>query len=130
MIHLPDKDTIYFDVDDTLLLHGPLITDEEKCISVLDPPSWCQPDHPKREYYCVGQPHTNHIAKLKEHKAKGRVVVVWSQGGSDWAKQVVEALGLTEYVDLVVSKPCKYYDDLSSGRFMGNPSYLPIEGKR
>ena len=126
MIHLPDVDTVYFDVDDTLFLHDQLITEPEKAIKVQDPPAWCKPS--KHAKYQWGQPHEAHIQALKDYKAQGAVIVVWSQGGSDWAKQVVEALGLTDYVDLCVCKPAVYYDDLHCSQFMYR-TYIPQNAK-
>ena len=65
-----------------------------------------------------------HIQQLKNHKARGHVVVVWSQGGADWARKVVEELGLVEYVDVTIAKPMWYYDDIDSTLFMGKRTYL------
>jgi hypothetical protein len=55
---------------------------------------------------------------MKKHKARGHKIVVWSAGGWEWAKSVVETLELTEIVDLVMSKPAWFYDDIPSSSFM------------
>jgi phosphoserine phosphatase len=55
---------------------------------------------------------------MKSHKFRGHTVIVWSAGGVEWAKTVVTALGLENYVDLVVAKPKWYYDDLQSHEFL------------
>lgn len=108
MIKLPDKNTAYVDVDDILVLWTIPAGQEEQAIIILD----CA-DEP-----VVVLPHYRHIQAIKEHKARGHCVVVWSQGGSDWAEKVVIALNLTEYVDLVISKPSWFYDDIPAHLFM------------
>lgn len=64
------------------------------------------------------KPHLAHIQLLRKHKAEGHTIMVWSAGGFAWAKTVVEALGLTDIVDLVISKPSIYVDDLKADEFM------------
>src|SRR3990167_4522800 len=104
MIILPDKQTIYCDVDDTLVMwdfkEGSLLIDG----------------------VCVN-PHTTHIEMLKEYKERGYNIVVWSQGGSDWAAAVVKELKLEDIVDLVITKPMVYIDDLHCTQFMGERIY-------
>lgn len=51
------------------------------------------------------------VRLLKEEKHRGGYVIVWSRSGNEWASNVVEALGLEKYVDLVMSKPVVYFDD-------------------
>lgn len=72
-------------------------------------------------------PISEHVQAIKNSKTRGHYVVVWSQGGHEWAQQVVEALGLTEFVDLVMSKPAWIYDDLDPSEWMPKPFYY---GKR
>jgi len=55
------------------------------------------------------------IEALKDHKRKGAIIVVWSQGGWDWAESVVKALKIDKLVDYVVEKPSVVFDDLSMG---------------
>jgi len=111
---LDDKHTVYFDVDDTLILYD--------CI---------QDDTPESDIVTVDGTRflkaTNHIALVKEHKEfDDYVIVVWSQGGSRWAEKVVRALGLDSYVDLIVNKPYMFYDDLHPSYFMGKRVYEPL----
>jgi len=53
-----------------------------------------------------------HISILMSARKRGRTIVVWSAGGYEWAKVVVEALELTEHVDYIMSKPVEYIDDV------------------
>lgn len=117
MIVIPDKkNAVYFDVDDTLVLHDRHDLPDEDVL-LIDVGDMVFSVHP----------HTKHIERLKEHKQSGDTVVVWSQGGSEWAEIVVNVLGLTEYVDVCLTKPHFYYDDLMAFQFMGNPTYIKPE---
>lgn len=58
------------------------------------------------------------IEDLKLCKARGHVVVVWSQGGSRWAGKVINKLGLDSYVDIVMAKPSWYVDDRLPNRIL------------
>ncbi len=101
-----ERPTVFFDVDDTLVMWNQL------------------PDHPNSiEMNCFGfnerlVPHEGHIKQMKDHKFRGHHVVVWSAGGWEWARAVVIALGLDQYVDEVMDKPHWFYDDLRSDQFM------------
>lgn len=66
----------------------------------------------------VAQPISVHIDLLKSYKQRGYEVTVWSANGNQWAKEVVTKLGLTDYVDIVASKPLKYVDDKPADSFM------------
>ena len=54
-------------------------------------------------------------------------MICWSAGGFDWCAAVIKALNLENYVDLVISKPCYYYDDLKPEEFMGKRYYYKDE---
>lgn len=62
--------------------------------------------------------HLPHVETIKDFKARGHTVVVWSAGGSEWAEAVIEALELEQYVDLVISKPDWFVDDKPASSFM------------
>lgn len=74
-------------------------------------------------------PHQAHIRLLKQFKVRGQHVIVWSQGGYQWAREVVKCLGLENYVDAVMSKPKWIIDDLPASAWMKR-SYLDLDGKR
>lgn len=129
MIVLPSDNSVHFDVDDTLVMWNPTQEEKEKYgIHVTCPgskilhhtgvisesPSWVE--------FLV--PHFTHIEQLKKHKARGHFVCVWSAGGWEWAEAAVKALGLEQYVDLVISKPSWTYDDLQAEQFMPKSQYM------
>lgn len=70
-------------------------------------------------------PHKGHIKILKDRYARGSKIVVWSAGGYAWAEAVVEALGLTQYVSLIMSKPMMYIDDKKADEILGERCYVP-----
>lgn len=109
---MPDRETVYFDVDDTLVVWDAWQGRENECLRFE-----------KWKYNSNNViPHYEHIELLKKHKAEGDVIVVWTQGGSEWGEAVVKALDLESYVDLIVNKPDQYYDDLMTFQFM--PDHL------
>lgn len=120
MLKLPDKNTVFFDVDGTLVLW------ETDCTPELLEAEGIHFDRQVQKNIIKEMmvPHRVHIELLKEFKQKGKVVVVWSQGGSDWAETVVKTLGLEEFVDLVVSKPHWWVDDVHTGYFMPSSSRI------
>lgn len=94
----------YFDVDDTLVLHqDPDTIHPSERVSVRDPV------HPSQ--VIIMRIHRPMVRLLKEASQRGDFVRVWSRGGWQWAKNVVEALELTRYVNSVESKPMAYFDD-------------------
>lgn len=101
MKKLKDKHTIFVDIDNTLILWG----------QVKEPTV-------KLDFDQVASIHLPHINKIKEFKARGHNIVVWSAGGSDWAEKIVLILNLEEYVDMVIPKPSWFIDDLNSFEFM------------
>ena len=56
-------------------------------------------------------PHAPHIRLLKQYKARGFQVIVWSAAGKAWADTVVDTLGIRKYVDETMAKPVKFMDD-------------------
>lgn len=70
-------------------------------------------------------PHWPNIKVLKSKRMRGSEVVVWSANGWQWARAVVEALGLQDYVDVIMSKPGCYIDDKPAEAFMGERIFLP-----
>lgn len=66
---------------------------------------------------------------VKKFYKLGFKIVVWSQTGYDWAKAVAEAVGLSEYVTLYMTKPRYHVDDLPSSVWMGERLWRdPVTG--
>lgn len=69
------------------------------------------------------------VRMLKEEHHRGGHIVVWSRGGNEWAANVVRALGLEEYVHLVMSKPIVYFDDVPIKKWLKDRVFLKPEDK-
>lgn len=114
---IPGHRTVFFDVDDTLLIanYGLLDYKPEDVV-------FCQcPDTGYKNNFLK---HTRHINLLRQFRARGHTIVVWSQGGYRWAESAVKALGLVDLVDVCIDKPSWYVDDLPCQAFMGKNVYL------
>lgn len=102
---------IYFDVDDTLVMWD-TYGEQDSLVE------FSNPDDSSFKWYL--KPNIGTIEMLKQHKREGYTVVVWSQGGWDWVQEVVKTLKLEEYVDLCITKPNIYVDDLHCEKWMTN----------
>lgn len=116
MIVIPCNQPTFFDVDDTLVMWGYAGLPVDGAI----------------EIECRGikqyvTPHKKHIEQLKAHRARGHTIIVWSQGGWEWAAAVVKALNLEKFVDLVIEKPQWAYDDLPASVFMPQSKWMKDE---
>lgn len=124
MPHVIKNDiTVWFDVDDTLVVYNypPDKIDETILVAV---------DNVEHAYQLRLWPHKQHIERLKQFKARGQAVFVWSQGGHEWAAAVIKALNLEEYVDVICCKPMWIFDDLPASAWLGARSYIdPITGE-
>lgn len=103
MFVLQKHKMICFDVDDTLIFQDCPTPDHRNADEVF------QYNNEKFPVWI----HKNHVRKIKELKSEGYGICVWSQQGSDWAQNAIKQLGLESYVDLVIPKPEKMFDDLS-----------------
>ena len=115
-----NEQVIYFDVDDTLVVWGK-IKKGQKMVKIIDPYSKDMEHHLRM--------HLGHIKVLKDRKARGAYIVVWSAGGYRWAEAVVKALKLTDYVDMVMSKPIMYVDDCKAEEILGERLYLGLDSQ-
>ena len=103
MIIESDK-VVFYDVDDTLITWNSSEELEDDVITLTDAMGDITEHKVLRK----------NVISLIEHSKRGHKIVVWSAGGYAWASQAVKLLGLEKYVDLVVSKPTWWYDDLTA----------------
>lgn len=98
-------DAVYFDVDNTLVMHdrGEDIDCDIEYLFLLNPYA------DESRFYA---PNEDNILELKRCKNQGRTVVVWTHGGPKWAETVVKALELEKYVDFILPKVEIYVDDI------------------
>lgn len=115
MIIVEKSQTVWFDVDDSLIMWNWPEKDIEQVIK-LEP--W------KDGTIIELVVNTAMVEQLKKHSVRGHPVVVWSAGGWEWAKTVVEALNIEKYVTLVIEKPTWIYDDKPAEHFMPKAQWL------
>ena len=119
-INLNDK-VVSFDCDDTLVMWGdnPYEPKDGRLCFI----------NPNGGEHIYLTPHHLHIRKLRGYANSGWFVIVWSMGGGDWAKEVVEKLGLQDSVHLITSKPVVLFDDLPLNEAFGERKYwMPKKG--
>lgn len=71
-------------------------------------------------------PHNDHIELAKSFHTRGYHIIVHSGNGYQWAAQVVQKLGLEDYVDEVKTKTIKLVDDQPVESWAGQRIYLPF----
>lgn len=113
MITLPCNQPTFFDVDDTLVRWNYHAKPFEGSVRVE-----C---HGFVHYV---EPLLTHVNQLKAHKARGHTIIVWTKGGAAWGSAVIKALGLEEFVDLVIEKPQWCYDDTEYSDFLPKRYFL------
>lgn len=64
------------------------------------------------------------VRLLREADSRGDFVIVWSRGGFRWASDVIKALDLVDCVDLVLSKPMAYFDDVEIEQWLPYRVYI------
>lgn len=125
MIVAGSERVICFDVDDTLIIWDNFSFNLLGKIRYGHVEITCPHDGARTRH----RAHQRHIKFLKRIKAKGFTVVVWSQSGTAWAEAAVLALGLEDYVDIVMSKPEKCVDDLpNASDIIGKVFFLDENG--
>lgn len=58
------------------------------------------------------------VEKLRKFKQEKYTIVIWSQTGYNWCVEVVNKLRINHLVDVCMTKPTKFIDDLPSFVFM------------
>lgn len=125
--YLEGENTIFFDVDNTLIMWDPDPNDP-RIVKLPSLKTTTVYSESSGQYVEIHEtvnvvPHKHHLDMVKRHKQLGNTVIVWSKSGPQWAQNVVEFFGLTDYVDLVCGKPSCYYDDLKAEEFMVDRRY-------
>ena len=115
MIVVPEGRIAYFDVDDTLLEW-----EESKDNSCCTINVEMNGRKLKRRMICC------HVQELKRQAESGTKIIVWSAGGSNWAEAVIKALKLEEYVDVILTKPDRIYDDKDPNSWMPKRRFFKI----
>lgn len=100
----PSGPTVYFDVDNTLVYSAAEYPQASGPIAIINDRAWVVEE--------------KHVEAIRDFAARGHTIVVWSAGGSEWSRSVVEALGLRELVWACLSKPTWYFDDCAAQSFM------------
>lgn len=107
---------IMIDVDDTLVMHqvdGNYLRQDS--VDITDPYSGSQVR--LRKNFPM-------IRCLEEEHARGSHITVWSKGGYAWAEAVIMALGLTNKVHQIMTKPRAYFDDKPVQEWLTDRVYL------
>lgn len=117
MLVIQNENTKFFDVDGCLIL-SKTDTDPKgsEYIAIQDPV------HPK--YTITMRVHKPNVRCLREEIQRGAHVTVWSRSGWEWARNVVQALGLGETDVTVMSKPLAYFDDMPVEQWLKDRIYL------
>ncbi len=111
---IKNENVLVCDVDETLIVSTP-------SKDLKSRPIWDQ----VTQAFLNVQPHEPHVRLLREEKARGRFIIVWSRGGHAWAEAVVKGLGLLGTVDLIMSKPYAYVDDMPVERWLTERIFIP-----
>lgn len=77
--------------------------------------------------YIYVLPHKPNIRLLKEEKSRGAHITVASRGGFQWATDVIRALKLQKYVDIVKTKYVSYIDDVEISEWLKYRVWLPFD---
>lgn len=99
------KETIYFDVDDTLIFEA--LPEEDGAFLLNDGEAW--------RWY---KSHKKHVAELRKLYQEDHQIIIWThhQLGADWAHQSALALGLESLAGgleiICMAKPYSFYDDM------------------
>lgn len=112
-MYILDKNkNVMVDCDDTLILWHPGSQDSTSIV-IQD---------------SLVKPNTQVIETIKKLSRIGYNIIVWSAGGYEWASAVVSALELTSFVDIVMSKPEMYFDDIHCTEWMGEWNRVQKDG--
>ncbi len=124
---LNDKHVVFFDVDDTLIIHRGLEGNIPDNYEHPDLVEFNDPYHPDKAHKVRVLKHRLHCLMLKRMPLRDKKVYVWSHSGVEYAEAAIKALGLEKYVTAIIPKPETICDDKNmedwgvSNIFQGNP---------
>lgn len=107
MLVIRNDNLVTCDVDDTLI-------GWDNC--PIDRSTWVEVEFAGKTYHHWVL--DENVASLRRHASRNQPIIVWSQGGHEWAEAVVKALGITDIVTAVMSKPKFVIDDLPASVWM------------
>lgn len=110
MMKIDNEHIVAFDVDQTLFMHN-----KGYGFGIINPYSGS---------FVEGYLNQEHFELLKQYKARGLFIIVWSKAGVLWAESVIKKYKLEPYVDLVVTKFDRYVDDLEAKDVLGERVYI------
>lgn len=110
---IENESIVFFDVDQTLVMH-----ENVRPLGGLD---IINPYSGSKISVSINN---KHVELLKQFKGRGMFIIVWSAAGVLWAQAVVNALGLQDEVDMVMTKSSKFVDDLEADQVLGQRIYL------
>lgn len=110
---IKNESVVMWDIDETLVMRPK--QNDGNVVKFVNP-------YTNKEYWL--RPHGTHIELMKVQKSRGCVNIAWSANGYKWAQHVIETLKLQDYVELVITKPIKYFDDLQAEQILGTRVYL------
>lgn len=93
-----NENIIFTDIDDTIIMHNYPLNAETVTIDFYG----------EKRTFGV---HSDHVKLLKNYRARGFIVIAWSGNGYKHTETVINALGINDYVDYVMTKPNRVIDD-------------------
>lgn len=77
------------------------------------------------------RPNKAMIRLLKEESQRGNYILVWSRSGWEWARNVIQALELTEYLTgdkgIIMEKAIVYFDNEDVSAWLKDRVYLDAD---
>lgn len=122
---IENENTVFFDVDYTLIYHKEWLEGDQRKHCPVDLEAFYDKRVNQTLFFTRSQ---QHITLLKQCVARGRTVIVWSNNGHYWAKMIVKLLEIDCLIEYVMCKPSMYVDDKTANDFMQHV-YLGNENK-
>jgi hydroxymethylpyrimidine pyrophosphatase-like HAD family hydrolase len=110
---IENENIIKIDIDDTIIMHK--VKPNSRTVTV--------DFYGEMKEFGV---HEEHVKLLKNYKARGFIIVLWSGNGYKHAETVAKALNLEPYVDYVMTKPNRVIDDSEPNNWAPR-IYIPYE---